>query len=75
MKDCKFWSTGTTKLIGATEYLVTALRVHLGKFTFNFEDRMDDEMTDYLKGAFEKIDMLERMLRTAREFSEIGEVE
>ena len=75
MKDCKFWSTGTTKLIGATEYLVGALHVHLDKFRLNFDDRMDDEMTDYLMGAFEKIDMLKQMLQTAREFSEIGEVE
>ena len=75
MKDCKFWSTGTTKLIGATEYLVEALHVHLDKFRLNFEDRMDDEMTDYLMGAFEDIDMLKQMLQTAREFSEIGQVE
>lgn len=75
MKDYKFWSTGTTKLIGATEYLVEALHVHLEKFKLNFEDRMDDEMTDYLNCAFERIDMLKQMLQTARGFSEIGQVE
>lgn len=74
MED-KFWSKGTKQLIVTTEYLVEALNVHLDKFTLNFKDRMDDEMTDYLMGALQRIDMLKQMLRTAREFSEIGQVE
>ena len=74
MKD-KFWSKGTTQLIGATTYTVEALRVHLDKFRLNFAEQMDEEMTDYLMCAFDKIDTIKQMLNTAYEFSEIGQVE